>query len=1087
MARLRLLVVLFLGGILPALGQIPATQDPLLGGYILGNSAELVLVQPDATIGSLAGMLFDCTPGLGSPSTFLLSGSTALGDYSVDVAMADVDADGKEEAGFIHTANDGSLLFTLSRFTQGTVGLAYRTVTPLPLLRVRSGVRILRGCFDPDPNDEFLVAYWAEDLTLKLMVFDVDSTTLLPVMRGSIADVILASTLGGDARFDVAVGDCDRDGMDEVFLAKVNAATEYWETYPRTGNIRTHLSVCVYDYDPVGALFSKGGSVVIDVERSRRMDGFNTSLTEISDVRLGGLALTAGDFDNDGLDEPFVCWLSGMVLTAWSTFITSESYAEQLGQPLHVSEDRSSLWRDADDLISCELSIQQSTLFETLTSWGVWSLSAASADLNGNGSAEVVTTGFVNTSLFESDHLGKFTKRLSRAVNYPPFYLASASSRAVAIADLDADTSASRWIPEILVTSSGISPLSSYVYWDVLGVGVDPSTLAFTGFGRRAYGAIPTQSSGVNKWAVALGDADGDAIRVRNPRRIVQQSALQPLVVLNALPIHFDVLGGTPYDVCKSYNLNPGSFTAKYEEQSGVTAQFTTQVKSDWGLSTTLSGGGSFLGIGVKASLTSTYGESFTKKGQTSQTVTVTQSTTTRDDDRICVGITDYEFFEYPLFRRGMPCGNIMVVIPHQQNPPMRWVNGKSWEALWHTPRHEVGNILSYLPPGGAPGETDVDSLLHLFTPSEASQKSGMDWLINFEEFLSASEEQTNKIGFEAGLSVSGWGFELSVKGNYSRDELSTYTSTTTNGVRVTLHVDEIDKSIGEVEYTIGPCVYWARNGALVVDYTVSPARSSGGGLETWWESRYGHAPDPAFNLPWRLDPEKGYALTNPEKRWLSKSLRVSPPVAKEGERVTIKAKVFNFSLIPLTQPAVVRFFVGDPDSGGVPIVGDGGVTELQTIGSLEPRDYQNMQMAWTVPPGLGGVNRIYGVIDPDDSTSEIHEDNNRGFTEFTVLGATGVERSPANELPDRYALFQNYPNPFNPSTVIRYTLPAQALVSLRVYDVLGRELATLVEADQGPGIYNVWFDGSRYATGMYIYRLEAGTFSESRKLLLIK
>jgi hypothetical protein len=90
--------------------------------------------------------------------------------------------------------------------------------------------------------------------------------------------------------------------------------------------------------------------------------------------------------------------------------------------------------------------------------------------------------------------------------------------------------------------------------------------------------------------------------------------------------------------------------------------------------------------------------------------------------------------------------------------------------------------------------------------------------------------------------------------------------------------------------------------------------------------------------------------------------------------------------------------------------------------------------------------------------------------------------------------LSQNYPNPFNPSTVIRYTVAGtrgQGLgvsnVRLVVYDVLGRNVATLVDEKQAPGNYEVKFDGARLASGMYFYRLTTGEFTAVRTMTLLK
>ncbi len=99
------------------------------------------------------------------------------------------------------------------------------------------------------------------------------------------------------------------------------------------------------------------------------------------------------------------------------------------------------------------------------------------------------------------------------------------------------------------------------------------------------------------------------------------------------------------------------------------------------------------------------------------------------------------------------------------------------------------------------------------------------------------------------------------------------------------------------------------------------------------------------------------------------------------------------------------------------------------------------------------------------------------------------------NEIPANFVLYQNYPNPFNPSTTITYTIPtsetlhatSQQLVQLKIYDVLGREIATLVNKKQPPGRYRVNFNAGNLPSGIYYYRLKTNFFSETKKMLLLK
>jgi Secretion system C-terminal sorting domain len=95
------------------------------------------------------------------------------------------------------------------------------------------------------------------------------------------------------------------------------------------------------------------------------------------------------------------------------------------------------------------------------------------------------------------------------------------------------------------------------------------------------------------------------------------------------------------------------------------------------------------------------------------------------------------------------------------------------------------------------------------------------------------------------------------------------------------------------------------------------------------------------------------------------------------------------------------------------------------------------------------------------------------------------------NNLPNDFALYNNYPNPFNPSTTIDYSIKQDGLVSLKIYDILGSEVVSLVNENQVAGNYSVQFDASSAAgglpSGIYIYRLTSRQFTSSKKLILLK
>jgi hypothetical protein len=138
---------------------------------------------------------------------------------------------------------------------------------------------------------------------------------------------------------------------------------------------------------------------------------------------------------------------------------------------------------------------------------------------------------------------------------------------------------------------------------------------------------------------------------------------------------------------------------------------------------------------------------------------------------------------------------------------------------------------------------------------------------------------------------------------------------------------------------------------------------------------------------------------------------------------------------------------------------------------SLSPRNYA------VIDSNVTGGTWMYRIMEMDLNGSTYYSE-----TASTTLLA--VESDPVVRA---YALEQNFPNPFNPTTTIQYALPATASVNLTVFNVLGQEAATLVNETKPAGTYTVRFDGSGLSSGLYFYRLQAGTFVEMKKLILLR
>jgi probable HAF family extracellular repeat protein len=160
----------------------------------------------------------------------------------------------------------------------------------------------------------------------------------------------------------------------------------------------------------------------------------------------------------------------------------------------------------------------------------------------------------------------------------------------------------------------------------------------------------------------------------------------------------------------------------------------------------------------------------------------------------------------------------------------------------------------------------------------------------------------------------------------------------------------------------------------------------------------------------------------------------------------------------------------------------------------------------WTAAGGMEDLNTTYASLLTNGSvlrTAYAISPNGRYIVGFGYNAATGrgeaylldtrpggpssVEEKPADELPVEYQLQQNYPNPFNLSTTIRFSIPHREYVTLKVFDVLGREVATLVDGEMNAGEHSVVLDAMDLPSGVYLFRIQVGSYTESKKLILVK
>lgn len=157
---------------------------------------------------------------------------------------------------------------------------------------------------------------------------------------------------------------------------------------------------------------------------------------------------------------------------------------------------------------------------------------------------------------------------------------------------------------------------------------------------------------------------------------------------------------------------------------------------------------------------------------------------------------------------------------------------------------------------------------------------------------------------------------------------------------------------------------------------------------------------------------------------------------------------------------------------------------------SVSPGGGFNATPTFSVSNITDGFYYLGVILDPANAIVETNENNNTAVvttSQIRIGNPSDIEDR--NGIPNHFELFQNFPNPFNPSTTINYQLPTAGFVSLKVYDVLGNEVATLVNEFKQPGNYNSQFSirNSQLTSGVYFYQINSGDYSQTKKLILSK
>ncbi len=164
----------------------------------------------------------------------------------------------------------------------------------------------------------------------------------------------------------------------------------------------------------------------------------------------------------------------------------------------------------------------------------------------------------------------------------------------------------------------------------------------------------------------------------------------------------------------------------------------------------------------------------------------------------------------------------------------------------------------------------------------------------------------------------------------------------------------------------------------------------------------------------------------------------------------------------------------------------------LVGAGSLELTDAKSIYTAFSVGvtmlQGASGDTASISIFSVGDSVNDdLHPGTYALFDDFVLDNSVTAVNENEFAHPTTFSLAQNYPNPFNPTTQIEFTVPKRSHVALKVFNMMGQEVRTLVDQELQAGRYRKVFDGAHLPSGVYIYRIQAGSFSQTNKMVLVK
>lgn len=895
-------------------------------------------------------------------------------------------------------------------------------------------IRLASGNFDSNDDDEAVLLY-REDISdqLQITIYDFDAGLNL-VQVGQISDESMTSVQSFES-YDMEVVDLDYDGTFEIVIA----GSQF-----DGGNRKPFVKV--YDV-------SMGNGVATITPREKTFVATNFSSNDRVTV-----ALTSGDFNNDYIKE------------------IALAYGHQVQDNNGNTPDTwLRLFRVGDDTLNTpgapdwlEKTILLPQSFESVESIDFLNnLDLDAGDVDGDGDEDIVLATSSEIQLFtvssqftilSTDPLGgSYENEEDR------YY-----TQVITVGDMNNDGKA-----EVMNVRNWVDIDNQMQYMSINIHLWNPQTLSWQQLAvDNDY--LPAYYSGagnLRQYSIAIGDFDGDNIFFGDYDHYTFTDVVQPIIILNAPPTHSDNVGENDWtDVNGIWESGDcSSFTSHYSETTSQSFTVQTTISNAWSVSAGVEAGFEGLVVSASASLESSYGENYTNTTANTTTTSEVTVTTTCFDDAVYASIVTYDVYEYPLYVGDTLICYVVSVHPRMNDIQYQWISTKSDQGQYFVTQHEPGSLLSYRPFNAPQFNFAAQDEFNEGNNINLSTTISNAWEVTTEQVAESSADTERSLGMAASGSIGAFGITATVSGSYDWTGISTHASSVGEAIAVGLDVGNMPMSAVNSLYAIKPYIFWGEGDEVVLDYEVNATGQ-------FYQEHYS-IQDPAWNMPWRLDEERGYSLDAQTKVRQSKSIWFDKKFPSPGDTITAYARVFNYSLVATESPVEVQFFFGNPYNGGVPVVSIDGDEIVTTDLPIASQQYKEVSMTIVLPEDFPYDGRLYAMIDPDSTMDEVHEENNlcwRALGPFFPMSDDDYEESGpdgVDEMVNTNELLC-YPNPTSGVLDVYCQLAFPGNAELLLFNAQGQQIMQRNLTERSNGFVHEQLSLESLPEGVYLIQI---------------